>query len=206
MDQTFRVFVAFKLPDFIVLRAAALQNALRAKGLKLGWVKAQNLHLTLKFIGDVPETDLPGIGAAIRHVSGLAPPLQMALQGMGVFPNVKRARVLWVGLAGQLEALKQLHRKLDDQLEPLGCKREKRGFKAHLTIGRIKKPIAPGALVQAIQTVGDFPPIPFGLTTLVLYKSDLRPHGAEYTPLASADLTPSFDGAVTTSTNKPGVS
>jgi 2'-5' RNA ligase len=189
MDQTLRAFVAFKLPTPIVDRAVVLQNALRSKGLTLRWVKPQNLHLTLKFLGDIPEADLPAAGAVIHHVSRNQPPLEMTLQGLGVFPSIKRPRVLWIGFGGQVEALRQLHRKLDERLEPLGCKREKRDLKAHLTIARIKGRIAPGALVKAMQAVGDFTPMLFDLRQLVLYKSDLRPQGAKYTPLASADLT-----------------
>ncbi len=189
MDETLRAFVAFKLPEHIVDRAAALQSALRDQGLKLRWVKPRNLHLTLKFLGDIPEADAPKIGSAIHHVADDESPLEMTLQGMGAFPSIKRPRVLWIGFGGQVEGLKGLHGKLEDQLEQLGYDRDKRGFKAHLTIARIKGRMAPNILLQAIQEVGDFPPLPFALRHLVLYKSDLRPQGSKYTPLASAELT-----------------
>lgn len=180
--------MAFNLPDPILHRAAALQGALKARGLKLQWVKPQNLHLTLKFLGYIPETDASKVGAAIDHVVGNEPPLEMTLQGMGVFPGIKRPRVLWVGFGGQVQNLKRLHLKLEDHLDKIGFDRDKRGFNAHLTIARIKRRVAPKRLLDAIKTAGDFPPQPFVARKMVLYKSDLRPQGAVYTALAEASM------------------
>lgn len=188
MDRTLRAFVAFKLPEHIIDHTAALQNQLKARGLKLRWVKPQNLHLTIKFLGDIPETDVHNIGVAIDQAFGNQPPLEMTLQGMGVFPGIRRPRVLWVGFGGQVQSLKQLHGKLEDELERIGFHRDKRGFKAHLTIARIKGAIVPELLLEAIKEVGNFPPLSFSTRKIVLYKSDLRPQGAIYTPLAEVDL------------------
>jgi 2'-5' RNA ligase len=188
MERTLRAFVAFKLPNHITERAAALQCALKASGLKLQWVKPQNLHLTLKFLGDIPETDISKIGAAIDYVAGNEPPLEMTLQGMGVFPGIKRPRVLWLGFGGQVQNLKRLHLKLEDQLDKIGFDRDKRRFKAHLTIARIKRRVAPERLLDALTVEGDFAPHPFVVSKMVLYKSDLRPQGAVYTALAETEL------------------
>jgi RNA 2',3'-cyclic 3'-phosphodiesterase len=188
MERTLRAFVAFKLPEHVMDRAAALQGALKASGLKLQWVKPQNLHLTLKFLGDIPEADVSKVGAAIDHVVGNEPPLEMTLQGMGAFPGIKRPRVLWVGFGGHVQDLKRLHLKLEDQLDKIGFDRDKRGFKAHLTIARIKRRVAPERLLDAIKALGDFPPHSFVARKMVLYKSDLRTQGAVYTPLAEAEL------------------
>lgn len=188
MGKTIRAFVAFKLPDDIIRRAASLQDALRAHGLKLRWVKPQNLHLTLKFLGDIPQTDAPMVGSAVEKAFAAQSPLEMTLQGMGVFPGIKRPRVLWIGFGGQLEDLKQVHHELEDQLERIGYDRDKRGFKAHLTIARIKGAVAPDQLQTAIQEVGRFEPMAFVARQVALYKSDLRPQGAIYTVLAEKTL------------------
>lgn len=188
MERTLRAFVAFKLPDHIKDLAAALQGALKARGLKLQWVKPQNLHLTLKFLGNIPETDASKVGAAIDHVVGNEPSLAMTLQGMGLFPGIKRPRVLWVGFGGQVQNLKRLHLKLEDQLDKIGFDRDKRAFKAHLTIARIKKRVAQERLLDAIKVEGDFAPRHFVARKIVLYKSDLRPQGAVYTALAETLL------------------
>jgi 2'-5' RNA ligase len=192
MERTLRAFVAFKLPDQITERAAALQDALKARGLKLQWVKPQNLHLTLKFLGDIPETDAFKVGAVLDHAVGNEPPLAMTLQGVGVFPGIKRPRVLWVGFGGQVQNLKRLQLRLEDQLDKIGFDRDKREFKAHLTIARIKRRVAPEKLLDAITAEGDFVPHPFMARKIVLYKSDLRPQGAVYTALAKAELGGAF--------------
>ena len=196
MEKTLRTFVAFELPSLVKERAAALQDALKARGLKLQWVKPNNLHLTLKFLGNTPEANVPEIVRCIHRTAEQQPPLEMTLQGMGVFPGIKRPRVLWVGFGGQMDRLAGLHRKLEDQLDKLGFEREKRRFKPHLTLARIKRAVDAGKLLESMTSVGDFPAERFTADKLVLYKSDLRPSGAEYSALASAklDATPGEPG------------
>jgi 2'-5' RNA ligase len=188
MEGTLRAFVAFKLTDGIIGQAKALQDALKDHGLKLKWVKPQNLHLTLKFLGDIPEADVAAIGAALRASTGDEAPLKLTIQGMGVFPGIKRPRVLWIGLGGEVDRLKEIQARIEDQLEAAGYRREKRGFKAHLTLARIKGAVAPDRLLRAIQAVGGFEPQPFEARRVILYKSDLRPTGAVYTPLEEVTL------------------
>jgi len=183
-----RAFVAFELPGRIIDRTNELQRALMDQGLKMRWVKPQNLHLTLRFLGDIPEADVPRIGLAIKAAVEDESALELTIQGMGVFPGIKRPRVLWVGLGGQIERLRQLHRRLEDQLAQVGYTRDKRGFKAHLTIARAKSPVAPDLLLRAINDAGEFTPLSFSARKMVLFKSDLRPQGAVYTRLAEAQL------------------
>ena len=188
MEGTLRAFVAFKLPESIMDHARSLQDALKGHGLKLKWVKPSNLHLTLKFLGDIPETDAVAIGETVQAAAGDEAPLELTLQGMGVFPGIKRPRVLWTGFGGEVERLKQLQTRIDDQLEVMGHRREKRGFNAHLTLARIKGGLPPRRLLEAIEGVGDFSPQPFSARRLILYKSDLRPTGAVYTALKEVEL------------------
>ena len=188
MADTIRAFVALTLPADIIEHAAGLQSALQAQGLRLRWVKPQNLHLTLKFLGDIPAADAGHVGQAVQRASQGTTPLALTVQGMGVFPGVKRPRVLWIGLGGRVEALQSLCVKIEDELADLGFAREKRGFKAHLTLARFKAPVAPNALLQAFEELGNYAPRPFAAKRMVLYKSDLRPQGAIYTPLAEVLL------------------
>lgn len=188
MADTIRAFVAFKLPADIIDHAAGLQSALRAKGLRLRWVKPANLHLTLKFLGDIPAADAAVVGTALERIGQGAAPLALTVQGMGVFPGIKRPRVLWIGLGGEIEALELLCSKIENELESLGFPREKRGFKAHLTLARFKERIQPEDLLSAFKELGAYAPKPFSARQLVLYKSDLRPQGAVYTPLADVLL------------------
>jgi 2'-5' RNA ligase len=188
MANTIRAFVALKLPADIIEHAAGLQAALKAKGLRLRWVKPQNIHLTLKFLGDIPAADAAMVGPAMQRASQGTPPLALFVQGMGVFPGIKRPRVLWIGLGGEVEALRQLNSRIEDELAGLGFARENRGFKAHLTLARFKEGVASRDLLQAFEALGNYTPEPFAAKHLVLYKSDLRPQGALYTPLAEVLL------------------
>lgn len=188
MGGTLRAFVAIKLPDAIIDHTRALQDALKDHGLKLKWVKTSNLHLTLKFLGDIPEADATAIGEAVQTAAGDVAPLALTIQGMGVFPGIKRPRVLWTGFGGEVERLKELQIRIEEQLEALGYQREKRGFKAHLTLARIKGAVSPQHLLKAMEAVGHFEPQSFTARKLILFKSDLRPTGAVYTPLERVEL------------------
>lgn len=191
MDQTMRAFVAFELPGQVVEQTAALQADLKTQGLKLRWVKPQNLHLTLKFLGDIPAAHAPRVGSAMQKAVADHPPVEMTLQGMGVFPGFKRPRVLWIGFGGQVDELEHIYQRLEDELEAVGFEREKRGFRAHLTIARIKGAVPGDTFRQVIQQTADFSPLQFSARRLVLYQSVLRPQGAVYTALQEVDLTES---------------
>jgi RNA 2',3'-cyclic 3'-phosphodiesterase len=190
MADTIRAFAALNLPADIIDHAYGLQSALKARGLRLRWVKPQNLHLTLKFLGDIPAAVVADVGLALRRASRETAPLALNVQGMGVFPGIRRARVLWVGLGGQIEALQLLYSRIEDELADLGLAREKRGFKAHLTLARMKGPVAPWDLSVALQETGNYEPRSFWARQLILYKSELRPQGAIYTPMVEIYLQP----------------
>jgi len=183
MADTIRAFVALNLPADIVAYAAGLQAALKTNGLRLRWVKPQNLHLTLKFLGDIPAADAAVVGSALLRASKGTLPLALTVQGMGVFPGISRPRVLWIGLGGQVEALQKIYSRIEDELAGLGFARENRGFKAHLTLARFKAGGTPPDLRKVFEDLGNYAPKPFAAKHLVLYKSDLRPQGAVYTPL-----------------------
>ena len=194
MGEMLRVFIAFELPSPIVQNLETLTRELKQDGLKLRWVKPNNIHLTLKFLGEVPQQDIAAIEAAMSRVSGVAAPsaLRFALQGMGVFPNMRRPRVLWVGIGGDLEALDRLFKAVDAHLADAGFAAEQRAFKPHLTLARIpdreKSWGSPHQLLQAIENRGKFVSDPFECRQLTLFKSDLRPTGAQYTVLSKVNL------------------
>jgi 2'-5' RNA ligase len=183
-----RTFVALDLPDDIIDHAAGLQAALQARGLRLRWVRPQNLHLTLRFLGDILRQNAAAVGQALERASRGTPPLQLTVQGLGAFPGVKRPRVLWIGLGGQVDLLQALYGRLEDQLSDLGFAREQRGFKAHLTLARFKPGRTVYNLLPAIEALGGYDPKPFSARRLVLYQSDLRPQGAVYTALSDVWL------------------
>lgn len=184
-----RTFLAFKPPETIVHRIERLQRRLRGEGLEVRWVKPANIHLTLKFLG---ETD-PAAGEAVEQAMKAAVagqvPLELSLGGLGGFPNLHRPRVLWQAVAGEVERLRTVQQALDARLALCGFDPEKRPFRAHLTVGRIRNPkrwhAANTVLARQMQ---DLPLVTFTVDALIWYESRLGPGGARYTALAQAPL------------------
>jgi 2'-5' RNA ligase len=188
MQAAVRAFIAIALPDNIVRYVETLQNQLRAAGLKLNWVRPRSIHLTLKFLGDIEQAQVEHVAAAMQSAARQNAPLELAVQGMGVFPTLKRPRVLWVGVGGQTDGLLNLHRSLEDALAGAGIAREERPFKAHLTVARIKSQVAPQQLIQAIEKGAQSAPLPLPVNEVGLFQSRLQPTGAVYTLLARGRL------------------
>ena len=186
MSKTIRTFIAIEIPGNIVSKIRELQEGVKVYGLKIRWVRPENIHLTLKFLGDVEAIKISEIAGVIsKSVKGHTP-ISLKAKGIGVFPSIKRPRVLWVGLTGQLESLVQLQKTLDENLEVFGFVREKRPFKGHLTMGRIKDKIDVKKFGDALMAFRSFESEIFNADHIVLYKSELKPSGAVYTELASA--------------------
>lgn len=188
MNKPVRVFIASELPGEIIDFAAGLQRRLKGQELALKWVRPQNMHLTLKFLGDIEFALKDDIVAAMTSVAHTVSPMMLAVQGMGVFPGIRKARVLWIGLGGEIDRLTQVHGQLQDLLAPMGFSKEKRRFNAHLTLARINSPLDADRLLRIIQLEGGYPPIPFHMDEMVLFRSELRPQGARYTALGRVAL------------------
>lgn len=186
-----RVFVAAELPKQILQAAGEIQQQLKACGLSLRWVKPQGMHLTLKFLGEIEPDRLPEAIGAMQQAALFEPSLTLRIQGLGVFPSLRRPRVLWIGLQGAIERLLGLQRRLEDHFAAHGFKREERSFQAHLTLARIAHDTRgeeTAQLEQAIDQVGQFAPLAFNLTEMILFKSVLHPQGAIYTRLQNVPL------------------
>jgi 2'-5' RNA ligase len=188
MSKSIRTFIAVRLPETVLAAIEEVREQLAAYGFNVRWVTTGNIHLTLKFLGEVLEDELDGIAAVlIEAVHGFAP-LQLAASGVGVFPDIKRARVIWVGITGQLSEFAALQRSIEDRLAMIGYPQEKRPFSGHLTLGRVKGSIAASRLTTAIGAFRDFTSETFEVDRVVLFKSDLRPTGALYTELRQVTL------------------
>jgi 2'-5' RNA ligase len=146
------------------------------------------MHLTLKFLGDIPESQVDDLDSAMQRAGSGFGVVDLAAQGMGVFPGIKRPRVLWLGIGGETERLARLHGRLDAELEQIGIAGEKRPFRAHLTLARAKGAVSARLLLDTIQTQGQYEARPFQAQQMVLYQSDLRPQGAVYTARAKVNL------------------
>ncbi len=188
-SQALRTFIAFKPPEDIIQRIDGLQNMLRAEGVGARWVKPASIHLTLKFLGDTDPAMGAGIRAAMQAAVADQAPLELATGGLGGFPRLTRPRVIWQAVAAGDERLQSIQQSLEAHLAPLGFQPERRSFRAHLTIGRVRNPrrwrSADTAVLKRMQ---DLPPRPFTVDALIWYQSQLTPGGAVYTALARAPL------------------
>ncbi|MDY6990048.1 MAG: RNA 2',3'-cyclic phosphodiesterase [Thermodesulfobacteriota bacterium] len=188
MGDKIRTFIAISLPDGVLQAIGEAQERLRQSRLDIRWVRKEGIHLTLKFLGDIDRAVVEKLEAAMgRATKGIAP-FTLIGKGIGVFPDLRRARVIWTGLSGDVQALMALHRNLESELKGLGFPKEKRSFKGHLTLGRAKGSLDTTRLLEALEGLDGFKTESFVVPSLVLFQSDLRPQGAIYTRLAEAPL------------------
>ncbi len=189
MGDKIRSFIAISLPEPVLQAIGKAQETLKGARLDIRWVRQEGIHLTLKFLGDVERENIEGIQAAIARAAKGASPFTLYGEGVGVFPDRKRPRVIWVGLSGDLQALAALQRDLESQLDGLGFPREKRPFKGHLTVGRVKGRLDATRLAKALDGLSAFKTESFSVECVELFQSTLRPQGAVYDRLAEIGLT-----------------
>ncbi len=183
MEPSIRSFVAIDLSVPARRQIEALVQELRKSNAQVGWVRVEGIHLTLKFLGNVAPQLIEQIKPALARAAGQTGPIRIEASGCGAFPGIKSPRIIWVGLRGQIAPLADLARRVEEALVPLGFKPEERSFKPHLTVGRVKGRARLQALQEMLLAHADFAAEPFDAAEIVLYKSDLRPDGARYTPL-----------------------
>lgn len=143
----------------------------------------ENVHLTLQFLGAVPEERLVPLRSALTSAAGEGRPLALEVKGAGGFPSARRPRVVWVGVGGEVEALAGLAAAVGRRLAPLGFPPEDRPFSPHLTLGRAREGRGAPGLGGALAQVAGMEGAPWRATELVLYRSHLSPAGARYEPL-----------------------
>ena len=133
-----RVFVAVFPPLEVRREALSWANKRRSSDDRVRWMRPENVHLTLKFLGDVQAEALDSIRAALGEVCAQHVPFDVALAELGAFPSAQRARILWIGVGAGSDRLRSLAADIDDALAPLGFEREKRPYVPHLTLGRAR--------------------------------------------------------------------
>jgi 2'-5' RNA ligase len=172
---TVRTFIALELSERLKEGILCLTDELKERGVRASWAGRQTLHLTLKFLGDVEETELPEVVAAVARASTGMSPFSFDTRSLGAFPSPARPRVLWVGIE-PVEELMSLQQAVDGELTKLGFPREKRRFHPHITLGRIRDPRAES--VQGILDVLVAPEEKVKATEVRVMRSTLRPGGA----------------------------
>jgi 2'-5' RNA ligase len=187
-----RLFVAVELSERVREAAANAARELQRRlesSMHPKWVAAENMHLTVRFIGHVPDERVPPVLEAVRPPLALAP-FQLTLDRCGVFPPSGPPRVVWIGFSSGRSALQTMHEELTSRLLPLGFRAETRPFTAHLTLARIKD-ARRGAGAIAREAVREVSPSAAGclISHATVFESHLSPQGSRYTPLFPIPLT-----------------
>lgn len=188
MSNTIRAFIAIDMPDDVAAALNGLQQELKVMRLNVRWVRPENIHLTLKFLGDIKPADIERIEVAMADAVHGRPPFMLTLSGIGFFPGVNRPRVIWVGLGGQTRHLIDLQTHLADRLAAIGFPREKRSYQAHLTLGRIRQAKRSDRFSPVLQQFSDWGDREFSADRIGLFRSDLKPSGAVYTKLKQVKM------------------
>lgn len=189
-----RCFVAIELdPAARKCVEAALDRCAAAGNDGVRWCRPEQLHITLKFLGETPEPRVPMICDVLRRTSTTIRPFTLELAGLGTFPEKGTPRVMWYGVQDEGSTCRKWLEAADPELEALGLGREQRPFTPHVTLGRAKTP-AGGRLIEKLVKAAETPgTVAFIATSVTLFESRGHPHGPRYLPLERVPLGPSLD-------------
>jgi len=187
-----RSFIAIDIEGQVREKIRGFQEELIKKvagmGIRVSWTKPESIHLTLKFLGDIPVSQVNPILDSLRRAVAGVQTFTMKIEGLGAFPNFRNPRVIWVGISEGAEALRQLQPRIEQELVRLRFPKDKKKFNAHLTLGRIRSEGGTAALPDLLASI----PSPVAGLSAVrdirLMKSDLHPSGAIYTELGRISL------------------
>src|SRR5437899_2875752 len=182
-----RTFIAVEMSPRVIAKVGDLIDKLRVAPAEINWVRPQQMHLTLKFLGDVPDTEAPDICRVVNQVAAGFEPFEITCRGVGAFPNISNPRTLWIGIEDGIDELKRLQAELDAALKrELGFAKEPRGFHPHLTLGRVKRelPGGRGELTQLLEQHVHFDADLAVIDELVTFASFLGRQGPSHEPLA----------------------
>jgi len=184
-----RTFIAIDLGQAIRLRCVALQDTLAQTGAEVKWVEPENLHLTLLFLGEVDDRQIPTLCRAVADCCSGHEAFPLRVGTVGCFPNPRRPRTVWVGVTEGKEAVCALHEALEPPLLALGCyRREDRQFTPHTTLGRIRGERAIPALAMALGKHAGWQAGTTEVREVLVLSSELMPQGPIYTVLSRAKL------------------
>jgi 2'-5' RNA ligase len=196
-NERWRVFCAIELPPEVRARAADHAARLRDRSTeaRASWPRADNLHLTLKFLGEIARARVEALSNAASRAAQSIQSFNLTIEGAGAFPPRGHPRVLWLGIKDSSGALALLHSRLEDECASAGFAREERPFHPHLTLARIRAPQGARELARSHRETG-FAAIEFPVTDLVVMRSDLGPRGSRYTEISRHGLKLDISGRI----------
>ena len=188
MNQPIRCFIAIEIPETIQNQLARIQETLRSQIQKASWVKPGNIHLTLKFLGDVDPHDLETVGEAIEGVARRHRSFVLRIGGLGAFPNLARPRVMWAGVKVGGERVIALAQDINVALSDCGFPLDTKRFNPHLTIARLKERIDLRPYTNQYRQYDRIQGAEMSVDSISLVQSQLQPAGAIYSTLQSHSL------------------
>jgi 2'-5' RNA ligase len=183
-----RAFVAIEVPPTIRERMAAIQDRLRNAGAEASWTRPEGVHLTLKFLDEVREEQVPQIVRALSVAASGKGGFRLGIEGVGTFPNASSARVVWLGITGEVGQLAKLQAAVEQALVGLGLEPDDRPFTPHLTLARIKRIRKRDAWLKGLEALKNVKLPGFDVAAVSLIRSELRPAGAVYHEIGTVDL------------------
>ena len=182
-----RTFIAIELSGEIRSALARIQSHLKYSGADVKWVEEKNIHLTLKFLGEIDENKLLRVKNILDETGKLSRPFEISLKDIGAFPDIDYPRVIWAGLGKGSAESKILAERIDEELSRIGFEKESRLFAAHLTIGRVRSVRNKEALKSKLTAYSlQFTAKPQLISSIILFQSTLTPEGPVYTKLHEA--------------------
>ena len=184
-----RIFIAVDISEAARRAAASHVESLRREfsALRVGWERPEKLHLTLKFLGDTAENQLAEVEEAVARAAAELDEFDLRLGAPGVFPNERGGRVLWIGVEDEKSNLARIAGRLEDGCGKIGFAKERRGYRPHLTIARLKEPAASRGLVRR-HLEALIEPVGLKISEIVIYESSLQPTGSIYRKLKTFAL------------------
>jgi 2'-5' RNA ligase len=180
MKKTLRVFIAVPMPEAVARFLKDTRTALEPSGMKARWVPVENIHLTLKFLGDIDATVVDPVAERMDAAAGANEPFVLIARGVGGFPNLRSFRVLWIGLDGDTHRLETLQRDVESELETLGLEKGRRRFHPHLTLARTRQRMDGRRFGLSDASWAQHASDAFRVDRICLFASVLKPGGAEY--------------------------
>jgi 2'-5' RNA ligase len=184
-----RTFIAVEVGEAICDRATALQEALAKTGAAVKWVTPESMHVTLLFLGDVDDRELPAVCRAVQEVAAGELPFTVHVAGVGAFPNLRRPKTVWAAITEGAEPLRRLYDALETRMLGLGVyRKEERGYTPHLTLGRVRGETDGNLLVPEIAKRQEWDAGQSQVTEVLVFSSELERDGPVYTVLGRGEL------------------
>ena len=189
MRDSLRTFVAVDLPGEVKLLASQLIDRLRPTAANVKWVTPDQMHWTLKFLGEIDLVDVNGICASVAEAVAPLEPFDIEVWGAGAFPDLVNPRTIWLGARSGTEEFVALHAAVERGLAGLGFRAEQRRFRPHITLGRVRRSHSGmDELGELIQENAEFDGGPSPVFEVTIFSSELGPKGPRYEPLGHAEL------------------